>query len=140
MLPEMIVEKDNRLDTSHGLRAPSEPGTAEYKKQLSDMLELCQGAKVSTTGGHPWPTRVIEILKEHAPFDLHDVSFALLKFGFMSWRDCVSFVMDDNCDDFASLVLKYSQAEGVQHSRNRGFIDGDGIGYKRRYRATAYCP
>lgn len=132
-LPEMTVEKRDSK-TAHGLYPPIQPDTPEYLKQISDMLELCQGAKVNAgpNEGH-WPERVIEILQEHAPFQMHDVELSLSRFGFYGWSDCVRFVMDDNCDDFASLLLRYTQREKIPHKDNKGFIDGDGIGFKRRY-------
>lgn len=132
-LPEMTVEL-RESDTAHGLRAPLEPGSPEYNQQLSDMIELCQGAKKGVTPDNAWPARVLELLKEYAPFGMMaEIPTALSEFGFSSWSECVRFVMDDNCDDFASIVLRWTQGLSLPHKTENGFIDGDGIGFKRRY-------
>ena len=132
--PEMTVEK-RESDTSHGLRAPLDINSSEYQEQLSDAIELCQGAKAPANQEVflDWHQDVINILDKYAVEGVKDYAHALSKFGFDSWAECVEFVMNDNCDDFASIVLKWTQLNKIPHKNNLGFIDGDGIGFKRRY-------
>lgn len=137
----MTVELRSSM-TAHGLKPPSVEGTTRHSEQLSDMLELCQGAKQSSTFdasnasskmGSLWPERVKEILEKHSPFSLSNIDRTLREFGFNSWSSCVDFVMDDNCPEFALIVLRWGQHNGLQHQQNNGFIDGDGTGYTLEY-------
>ena len=134
MLPQMTVEQ-RESETAHGLNPPPSVRSKEFKRQLSDMLMLCQGAKSSANRQEPdaWPAEVLGILHDYSPFEVSNIPPTLKKFGFGSWAEAVEFVMDDECVEFWLLVCKYAKAEKLDFQKDRDFIDGAGTGIYRRY-------
>lgn len=133
-LPEMTVELRTST-TAHNLKAPVPVNSPDFEAQLSDMIEFVDGAKTraNKVPAERWEARVIELLGKYAPFTMTNPKEALAEFGFYSWAECVEFVMDDNCDDFASIVLRWTQKNAIPHAESLGFIDGDGTGFKTEY-------
>lgn len=130
MLPEMTVEARDS-DTGHGLIPFAPKGSPEYAQELSDMLVLCQDAKSDSAF---WADSTMEILTRYAPYAIEDIAMRVYRVtGFTSWRECVDFVRDDECIDFAVMVAKYAKSEGLMQREDRDFIDGGGLGYYQRW-------
>lgn len=129
-LPEMTVEKRNS-QTAHGLRRPSLPGSDIFEQQLRHVLEFVEAAKM--TAGYP--TELLDMYSDIRPLTL-SYSSALESFGFSSWKQCVVFVKDDECNEFFVRVAKWAKSEGIEfqkHAELEGFIDGGGLGIHNHY-------
>ena len=123
-LAENIVEK--RQGRDWGLTAPLDYTTPEFKKVLEDTLEVSQLAK---TDAEPWPSRVVELLREYTPWELSDdIPSVMAEFGFSSWREIVDHVEDDECVENFVAVNKWSKRNKIPRRKNRDFIDGGGYG------------
>lgn len=135
-LPDMVVEQ-RVSTTAHGLIPPAVIGSTDYEIQLSDMIVMVDAAKAPANKTRPvrWPLAALGALARYAPteIDIAQTHTALRQFGFYSWKNCVEFVMDDNCDDFASIVLRWTQENSIPHADDLGFIDGDGTGFLTTY-------
>jgi len=126
-IDDMTVEVREGL--SHGLRAPTVEGSAEYKEQLQDMLILCRGG----TADAGYTSEVMSILHKYAPGRQLDVD-ALRTVGFPSWLSVINFVKDDKCVHMGlivhELVTKKFQAPA---KKSADFIDGEGgVGFYTR--------
>ena len=83
-----------------------------------------------------WENRVLDILIEYIPFSVDDhniVHSTAEVLGMESWKEVTEFVQNDMCLDFFNLALAYCLKEGQVHKREKGFIDGSGIGYVSAY-------
>ena len=130
MLPEMTVEK-RESTTAHKLHAPFTNGMPPKAEQLQDMLVLCQDAKADNAS---YTKSTLDILGKYAPFGLTLVEERVRSVTqFHDWAECVDFVRDDECIDFAVMVAKYAKRVGTKPRADRGFIDGGGLGYYKRW-------
>ena len=123
---------ESRLSTTaHGIPAPDMSEVARCK-ELSDAITLNNYAKSSG-----WAPDVDRILIEYCPIEYvgeGEIPKAVSEvLGFNSWMALSRYVIDDRCDDLFNLLLRYLIKKGIPHSENLGFIDGDGIGYTKRY-------
>lgn len=125
----MTVERRDST-TAHKLRAPLKEGTAEYNEQLQDTIVLCREANRPEN----WTQDTIDILNKYNPVStLIDIPVILDEFGFSSWKEICDFVRDDECIEFMVTVAKWCKFKGFTSKKDRGFIDGQGIGIYERY-------
>lgn len=128
-LPKMTVEaRDSQ--TAHNVPAPNlEP--KKLNEQIQEAIQLNQDA---TQEG--WRKTTLDILKKYMPFDVSDqeiIDSVRIVTGHKSWKDVSTFVIDDECLEFFNMALKYCKKEGQQHTKDKDFIDGSGIGYVKAY-------
>jgi len=129
ILPQMIVEK-RESTTAHGVPAP-DVSKENLNKELQLAIQLNQDVWKSD-----WEETTLDILKEYCEIE---VTHAELKdsvemvMGHTSWKDCVVFVQEDMCTEFFNKALHYCLKEGQVHKKDKGFIDGSGIGYIKEY-------
>lgn len=138
----MTVENnDKRKDVSHGLRAPHAVGSEEFLEWLQDMLELVELAKERMPSAlmrneqvrNNWE-EVRVIINKHSPVQIGEViREVMLKFGFETWAECVEFVRDDECIEFMVRIAHYAKRRKVLVRKDRGFIDGEGVGLYARW-------
>lgn len=125
-LPEMTVEK-RESTTAHAVPAP----IFDRKMELQKTIELNHYANFEG-----WHGGVIEILRQYIPNPTsynHITTSVMNVTGFRSWREVVVFVQDDMCLEFFNMALQYCLREGQAHKKEKGFIDGSGIGYVKTY-------
>lgn len=125
-LPEMTVEK-RISQTAHSVPAPN----FDWDKELTLAMQMNEDAKTDH-----WPDRTMKIIAEYCPFEVspYEIPNKVKEvLGFSTWSDLSAFVVDDMCLDFFNLCLQYCLKQGQNHKRERGFIDGSGIGYARAY-------
>lgn len=123
----MVVEERNAT-TAHEVQKPN---LDLLNQQLQESIEFNAEAKM---GG--WHANTINKLQNYIPIDVTgvDIEKAVKDVtGFVSWREATIFVQDDECLEFFNLALKYCKTQGQVHQRNKGFIDGSGIGYVKAY-------
>jgi len=137
----MQVELEGRAPETHGVPAPHCVGSPEFMKDLQETLTLAQSAKNNTTA---WPDEVHAILKRefdanftnggplHFP-DQKNLSDWMMQFGFESWRAVSEFVDDDECIEMFVRVIRWVKRNGVKPKKDKGFLDGTGIGVYRRW-------
>ena len=64
----------------------------------------------------------------------HDIGSIMLNVGnWGSWQEVCEFVQDDGCSDFFFILQKFCEKEGQQPRKNKGFIDGKGFGYAKKW-------
>jgi len=128
--PKMTVEK-RESSTAHKLKAPLEEGSEEYNKELQDTIVLCREANRPES----WTQDTIDILLKYSPVGSPsiDTKTLLSEFGFNSWKEICDFVRDDECIEFMVKVAKWAKFKGFNLKKDRGFIDGTGIGIYDRY-------
>jgi len=156
--PDMTVEF-RESETAHGLRPPIPPGTSNFEEQLQDTIQLAS----CSWEDHWCPTVVkilekyspvcLDIEEENRddymlascsskkcmrakPLmdnKIH-IPFLMSYFGVKEgWKEVCDFVRDDECIEFAVLVAKFCKAQGFKVRKDRDFIDGEGVGFYRRY-------
>lgn len=125
---DMTVEA--RDGKSHGLRAPTELGSADFLEQLDDMLALCEGAKPTSSG---YSHEVMNILHKYAPGRTIDLN-ALFEAGLGDWKAAVDFVKDDKCVELGVIIHKLvTEVYGAKPKKDADFIDGEGgVGFYTR--------
>ena len=128
-LPEMVVEK--RVSTKNwGITAP-DTSTENLNKELQLAIQLNQDVWTSD-----WEESTLKILHDYLPekpedYEIVDSVKAVM--GHDSWKEVSIFVQNDMCTDFFNRALEYCLKEGQAHTRDKGFIDGSGIGYMNIY-------
>lgn len=130
-LPEMTVEADREPTTAHGITEPITDVDYTWK-QVQEAMILNEDAK--TEG---WDQSTLDILRDYIPIDVTDEEIkqsVLDVCGHSNWREVSLFVQDDACSEFFNMALKYCLREGQSHEKEKGFIDGSGIGYLAAYR------
>lgn len=132
-LPDMNIEY-RESNTAHSVPEP----TFDLPEQLLEAIILNDDAKGQEhTYEDQWRERTLEILLKYIP--VADVSggevVAAVRnvLHINSWRHLSRFVVDDMCLDFFNLALRYCLEQGQSHQRDKGFIDGSGIGYAKKY-------
>jgi len=125
----MTVEQ-RESTTAHGLEEP----LFDQDEQLSQAIRLnhlAAGDQDSLTWFH-----VVEIIDDQLPIittyrEVAEAVRSVMKMN--TWREVVQFVQNDQCTEFFNLALSYCLSEGQRHKRDKGFIDGSGIGYIKAY-------
>ena len=128
-LPEMTVEQ-RESNNSHGVPAPD-----TSVENLNKELQLAIQMNMDAWKGD-WETSTLEIIHDYLPEKPEDyeiVDSVMAVMGHKSWMDCVRFVQDDMCADFFNRALHYCLKEGQVHKKEKGFIDGSGVGYLNQY-------
>lgn len=140
-LPEMTVEADRTPTSAHGITPPNIDKDHLWK-QIEETLLLNEQAKVDIDDftDMRWQSETLDILKKYIPFDVEDseiINSVQDVCGHSSWKEVSKFVIDDECFEFFNMALKYCKKEGQPHTTNKGFIDGSGLGYAKKYWSNA---
>lgn len=149
-LPEMIVEKRNST-TAHRVPAPN-TDPEFLAGQIQDALQLNNDAKVyefrellmaevhKRMEPLAWKKTTTDILiKNLKPFVSDITREEIIKsvkdvFGLNGFDELARWVQDDMCSEVFNRMLKYCLKEGQPHKREKGFVDGSGIGYLNLFR------
>jgi len=127
---EMSVEK--RISTTaHGIKPPTNPGEPGFAEQLQDTVILCREA--SRADGIPWTKETIRVLEKWNPTkSKRSIPEIMENLGFNSWKEVCEFVKHDECPEFAVKMEIWAKKE-LNLKQDKGFIDGQGIGFYRDY-------
>ena len=144
-LPQMTVEQ-REVDNMHGLAAANRDPKF-LGEQIQDAIQLNNDAKLyevrellyaeidAKLEPLAWKTTTLDIIQKYANEILDDVSREEIKmvakdvFGFSGFDQVARWVQDDMCSEVFNRMLKYCLKEGQSHDREKGFIDGSGVGY-----------
>ena len=127
----MTVEK-RVSTTAHGIKPPSQPGTPEFAEQLQDTITLCRESAIEDTV--PWTAETLRILEKYSPVSTtRTIPQIMSDIGFENWKDVCDFVKYDDCPEFAVPMAKWAKKENFALREDRGFIDGQGIGFYQDY-------
>lgn len=87
-----------------------------------------------------WPQDVLDILHHYISDYVPDLKQEEIieatreVGGFAGFDQVAIWVQDDQCSEFFNKALSYCMNEGLDHQKDKGFIDGSGIGYLNEYR------
>ena len=156
-LPEMVVEK--REGQPHNVPAP-DLSDKNMSEQVQDALQLNNDAKSyefrkslythanemmdKPIDGNPnntlaWKKTTTDILIKHISTVVPDVTREDIIIACREVLQCNGFdelaawVRDDMCSEVFNRSLQYCLREGQAHKREKGFIDGSGIGYLKSF-------
>lgn len=129
----MTVEARESKD-AHGIAAP-DLSAENLAKQVEQTIKLNEHAKLPG-----WQVETLAILNEYlsdipGTEEVYVPTACINVLNMTSWKEVTEFVQNDMCSEFFNLALKYCLAEGQNHKKEKGFIDGSGIGYLKKYQA-----
>jgi len=128
ILPKMTVEL-RESNTAHTVPEPNME-KANMDLQTQETIQLNEDAKEGY-----WKETTIKILGKYIPAMEEDEAQAAVMqvMNMSSWQEVSWFVQDDECLEFFNMALTYCKKEGQPHRKDKGFIDGSGIGYVKAY-------
>lgn len=149
-LPKMTVE--SRVSTTPHRVPPPSSDPAFLAEQIQDALQLNNDAKVyefrellmaevhKRLEPLAWKKSTTNILiKNLLPF-IHDITreeiikVAKDVFGLNGFDELARWVQDDMCSEVFNRMLKYCLRDQQTHRKEKGFIDGSGLGYLDLFR------
>lgn len=149
----MTIEQ-REVNNMHGL-APANRDPKFLGEQMQDAIQLNNDAKLyevrellyaevdAKLAPLAWKKTTLNIIQKYANTILPNVTEDEIKktvkdvFGFSGFDQVARWVQDDMCSEVFNKMLQYCLNEGQVPKKEKGFIDGSGIGYLKTY--TKIC-
>jgi len=133
-------------DLSEGNMGVQIAHTIQLNQDAAKLIKtraVLQAALERQLAGDAWPKQSLKILVIHISQwvpdvtgeDIVDACREVLRVNDLG--QLAALVQDDMCSEFFNRSLSYCLREGQAHKKAKGFIDGSGIGYLKRYVADA---